>query len=120
MLVELYGRTWLCGRIARVRIEGPIERALRNVTHRIGPSDKAPAEMLSNERAKLECAVQKFRKIWRGTFRRQHDIMYRFGGCFLTSMPDSFVLSREKTQIEAARLFVTIPIQKWWRSAKRV
>jgi hypothetical protein len=32
-------------------------------------------------------------------------INYRFGGCFLESMPDSFVLSREKTQIEAIRLF---------------
>ena len=32
-------------------------------------------------------------------------ILYSFNGCFLASMPDSFVSSREKTQIEAIRLF---------------
>ena len=30
---------------------------------------------------------------------------YRLSGCFLASMPDSFVLSRKKTQIEAIRRF---------------
>jgi hypothetical protein len=32
-------------------------------------------------------------------------IDYRFTGCFFASMPDSFVSSPEKTQIEAIRLF---------------
>ncbi len=30
---------------------------------------------------------------------------YSFSGCFLASMPGSFVSSRQKTQIEAIRLF---------------
>ena len=32
-------------------------------------------------------------------------IDYRFTGCFLASMPDSFVSSRENTPIEAIGLF---------------
>ena len=39
-------------------------------------------------------------------------IDYRFGGCFLASMPDSFVSSPDKTPIEASRLFVSLPVQK--------
>jgi hypothetical protein len=42
---------------------------------------------------------------WASSLSRVTRIDYRFGGCFLASMPDSFVSSPEKTQIEAIRLF---------------
>ena len=43
------------------------------------------------------------RRTW--SLSRTAGFLYRFGSCFFASMPDSFVLSRQKTQIEAIRLF---------------
>ena len=42
---------------------------------------------------------------WARSLSRMARISYRLAGCFLASMPDSLVLSRQKTQIEAIRLF---------------
>ena len=42
---------------------------------------------------------------WAVGLSRMARFSYRLSGCFFASMPDSFVLSREKTQIEAIRLF---------------
>ena len=47
----------------------------------------------------------KLSTFWARSLSRVARFSYYCGGCFLASMPGSFVLSRQKTQIEAIRLF---------------
>ena len=42
---------------------------------------------------------------WARSLSTVASFLYSLGGCFLASMPDSFVLNPQKTQIKAIRLF---------------
>lgn len=91
------------GRIFAVADLSPKLLPKRNRPHTTNQDPLASAQFATRRTSRLPRTTQ---------------FQYRFDGCFLASMPDSFVLSPQKTQSKAITHLHVHPNPTRWRSAR--